>query len=439
MATSDPARRPPENIPSPVAAAERLTSLDLLRGVAILGILVMNVYAFAMPLAAYTNPFQMGGGDPFNLGIWIMSHVVFDQKFMSIFAMLFGAGIILMMERAEARGADFGPFYFRRQFWLLAIGLLHLVFVWLGDILSYYAIVSFVVYFARRLPVRLLVAIACILLPVPLLISYAYSFHFETLLAEVPALEASLAAGESLSPDAAARYEEWQNTRPLLMPSVDDLAEELRAHTGSYADAVQYRIEHSLPMLLTAVPFFIVWRVGGLMLLGMAMMRTGLLSANRPDSVYRRMILAGYGIGLPLTISSAWLSFATGFDPVINLRYGSVLNYVGSILVAFGHIGVVMLVAKRGIARSITARLEAVGRMALTSYLLQSLIMTSLFYGYALGLYGSLDRRGQMLVVIAVLVLQIVVSPWWLRRFRFGPAEWLWRTLTYGRAQRMRA
>jgi uncharacterized protein len=416
-----------------------LTSLDLLRGVAILGILVMNVYAFAMPLAAYTNPFRMGGDDPLNLGIWILSHVVFDQKFMSIFAMLFGAGIVLMMERTERRGVDFGPFYFRRQFWLLVIGLLHLVFIWLGDILSYYAIVSFVVYFARRLPVRLLVTIACVMLPVPLLISYAYSFHFETLLAEVPALEASLAAGEALSPDAAARYEEWQNTRPLLMPSADDLDEEIRAHTGGYAEAVHYRIEHSLPMLLTAVPFFIVWRVGGLMLLGMALMRTGLLSANRPDADYRRVILAGYGIGLPLTAASAWLLFATGFDPVINLRYGSVLNYVGSILVAFGHIGVVMLVAKHGIARSVTARLEAVGRMALTNYLVQSLVMTSLFYGYALGLYGSLERSVQMLLVIAVLLLQIVVSPWWLKRFRFGPVEWLWRSLCYGRVQRMRA
>ena len=126
----------------PVSAGERIASLDFLRGVAILGILVMNIYAFAMPFAAYFDPYRMGGDEAWNLGTWVFTHIFFDQKFMTIFAMLFGAGIVLTMQRAEARGAHFGPIFFRRQFVLLLIGLAHLVFIWLGDILSYYALVS---------------------------------------------------------------------------------------------------------------------------------------------------------------------------------------------------------------------------------------------------------------------------------------------------------
>ena len=182
----------------PVTAAERLVSLDTLRGVAVMGILVMNVYAFAMPLAAYSNPLLMGGGDALNVGTWFFTHLFFDQKFMSIFAMLYGAGVVMMMERADARGVAFGPVFYRRSAWLLMIGLLHGYFIWFGDILFHYALMGMIVFLFRKASPRKLIIIACCLLPVALLISFGGSLYMEELQADVAAIEERQSQGGAL-------------------------------------------------------------------------------------------------------------------------------------------------------------------------------------------------------------------------------------------------
>ena len=169
------------NAAAPVPGSERLASLDVLRGVAILGILVMNIYAFAMPLPAYNNPLIMGGTEAINIGTWFVTHILFDQKFMSIFSMLFGAGMILMMDRAESRGAAFGPIYYRRTFWLLLLGMLHGYLVWFGDILFHYALMGMIVYPFRKASPGILIAVACAILPITLLINFASSFYIEDL------------------------------------------------------------------------------------------------------------------------------------------------------------------------------------------------------------------------------------------------------------------
>jgi len=422
----------------PVSASERFESLDLLRGVAILGILVMNIYAFAMPFAAYFNPYRMGGDEPWNLATWAVTHVFFDQKFMAIFSMLFGAGIVLMMNRAESRDAAFRPVFFRRQVWLLCIGLGHLVLLWFGDILTFYAIVGMLVYLLRNQPARRLIVVACLMLPVPLFLNYGFSFYLEDLAERTPAIEAIVAEGGELSAEDEALLDQWEASRQFFAPTPEDIEREVAAHTGSYREALRYRVEHSLPSLVPALPFFVLWRVGGLMLLGMALMKAGVLTGQRTITFYRRLMLTGYGIGLPLTVFSAWAFFAHGFDAIYGMRWGGIPNYIGSVFVALGHVGLVLLAAKSGFVPALAARFRAVGRMALTNYLMQSVVMTSLFYGYGLGLYGDVPRFAQMLFVAGLVTVQLVASPWWLARFRFGPAEWLWRSLTYGRLQPMR-
>jgi len=161
----------PDQLPGPITVTERFAALDTLRGVAVLGILIMNIYAFAMPFAAYMNPLQMGGLEWYNLGTWFATHIVADQKFMSIFSMMFGAGLVLMWQRAEARGAKFGRIYYRRMFWLLVIGMLHGYLLWFGDILFYYAFVGMLLYPARKWQPRTLIIVACLLLPITLAIS----------------------------------------------------------------------------------------------------------------------------------------------------------------------------------------------------------------------------------------------------------------------------
>lgn len=166
-------------VAGPVQGAERIVSLDTLRGVAILGILAMNIYAFAMPFIAYNNPLLMGGVEAHNIGTWFFTHILFDQKFLSIFAMLFGAGMILMTDRAEKRGAPYGRIYYRRLFWLLVLGAIHGYLLWVGDILFNYAAIGMLVFLFRKRSPRTLIIIGCLLLPLALVMSRGMADYTE--------------------------------------------------------------------------------------------------------------------------------------------------------------------------------------------------------------------------------------------------------------------
>jgi len=432
----------PETLPGqnagPVPVAERVIALDTLRGVAVMGILVMNVYAFAMPLAAYYNPLLMGGTDALNMGTWFFTHLLFDQKFMSIFAMLYGAGIVMMMKRAELRSVTLGPIFYRRSILLIVLGLLHGYFIWFGDILFHYALMGMLVFLLRKASPRTLITVACALLPVTLLINYGSSFYVEELQAEVTRIETQQADGAVLDAEQQRRLEEWQEIRAVFAPNEEDIAEEVAAYRGTYIDTLMQRAPFVAFMQVNLTLVFVVWRVGGLMLLGMALMKLGVFSGERSTRFYERMTLTGYGVGLPLVILSAVLLEAHEFDPLYVARYGGIYNYFGSVLVALGHIGAVLLVVKSGAWQTLVRRFAAVGRMALSNYLVHSLVMTTLFYGYGLGLYAEVPRVLQQGFVVALISLQLLLSPWWLTHFRFGPAEWLWRSLTYGQRQPMR-
>ena len=422
----------------PVTAAERLVSLDTLRGVAVMGILVMNVYAFAMPLAAYYNPLIMGGTDALNMGTWFFTHLLFDQKFMTIFSMLYGAGVVMMMNRAEARDVPFTSVFYRRSAWLIVFGLLHGYFIWFGDILFHYALMGMIVFLFRKASPRMLITIACIMLPVTLLINFGSSFYMEELQADVAAIEQMQSDGATPDEEQQQKLEAWLEVRAVFAPTAEDIAAEVTAYKGTYVEALAQRAPFVAFMQLNLTLVFVVWRVGGLMLLGMALMKLGVLSGQRSMRFYRKMTVIGYGVGLPLAILSAVILDAHRFDPLYVARYGGIPNYFGSILVAFGHIGAVLLVVKSGAFQAAVHRVAAVGRMALSNYLAHSLVMTSLFYGYGLGLYAEVPRIWQQGFVAALIGLQLALSPWWLKHFRFGPAEWLWRSLTYGQRQPMR-
>jgi uncharacterized protein len=420
----------------PVSAAERIASLDRLRGVAILGILVMNIYFFAMPFAAYFNPLRMGGTEWYNIATWMFTHVFFDQKFMSIFAMLFGAGIVLMSERAEARGARPARYYYRRQFWLVVIGALHAYLLWAGDILFAYAVVGMLVYPLRRRRPRTLIILACVLLPLPLVFNYGNAAMAEQTMRQVAEIEALLEQGEAIDEEQQQLLAQWERQRTFMFPTDEDLQEEAETYRGDYAGIVRHRAPIVAMMQVFMVLFFSIWRIGAMMMIGMALMKLGILSAERSAGFYLRMMLAGYLAGLPLTIFSAADLYAHGFDQFYALRSGGIANYFGSVLVALGHIGLVMLLTRHGTVKRVMDRFAAVGRMALTNYLAHSLILTTVFYGYGFGLFGSVPRILQMAFVVAVIVLQLAWSKWWLDRHRFGPAEWVWRSLTYGKVVR---
>lgn len=421
---------------APVSGTERISSLDVLRGVAILGILVINIYGFAMPYPAYSNPLLMGGTDPLNMGTWFFTHIFVEQKFLSIFSMLFGSGIILMTGRAEQRGAKYGRIFYRRQFWLLILGALHAYFIWLHDILFLYAAIGMLAYLFRNRTPRTLIISASGLLLVTLLMNFGIGGQTQVMQSKVEEITVRMDAGEELTEEEEGKLAAWREQRAFFAPNAEDLQEDVALHQGAYAEITAYR----LPLALQLQSYGVVllgWHVLALMLIGMALMKTGVLAAERSASFYRNMMLIAYGIGLPLMVYSAVGRNAHDFDSIYVFGMGGLPNFFGSIIVGLGHIGLVMMWIKGGFMQKLLQRFAAVGRMALSNYLLHSIILTTVFYGYGLGLYGSIPRFGQMGFVVAVIALQLLLSPWWLARYRFGPFEWLWRSLTYWQRQPM--
>jgi uncharacterized protein len=394
---------------------ERIVSLDILRGFAILGILIMNIQSFSMVGAAYFNPTAYGDLTGLNRIVWILSHMVADTKFISIFSMLFGAGIVLFSTRLEERGVAPGPVHYRRIVGLLVIGLLHGFMLWSGDILTTYALVGTVVYlFWRRTPPTLLVVG---------LIATAVS----------SALYAMAASSIGYWPE-----EALLQIRYFWNPDQAVKAFEIAAYTGGWGAQMASRVPAMIGALTASFWFFLAWRTSGMMLVGMALYKWGVLSAQRSRRFYACMAAAGLLLGYPVIALGISRNSAAGWSLEYSFFRGSQYNYWGSLLVALGYIGVVMLIAKARPKGGVAAWLAPVGRMAFTNYLMQTALMTTVFYGHGLGLFGQVERTGQILIVFAVWAFQIWFSRFWLARFRFGPAEWLWRSLTYGRPQPMR-
>ena len=399
----------------PTGAGGRIASLDVLRGFALLGILVMNIQLFSMPSAAYQNPAAFGDLTGINLGVWTFSHVFFSQKFLTLFSMLFGAGVCLFADRIEARGGRPAKWHYRRMGWLLAFGLAHAYLLWAGDILVTYAICGCLVYLLRRRgPRTLVVAGVASLLVTSLLLVLAGS---ALTVPEVPE--------EAIS-----------EIRRGWTPDASELDAEIAAYRGGWSEQQPVRAAEAFGIHVGLLPFFAVWFCAGLMLIGMALYRWGILSAARDDRFYARLAAAGLLAGLPLVAFGVWWNFAGDWAWQRSMFFGSLFNTWGCIPVALGYLGLVMLAVRRGFLPGLQARLAAVGRMAFTNYLLQTVLCTTIFYGHGLGLFASAERYQQLLIVFAVWALQLWLSPIWMRRYSYGPLEWLWRTLTYGRLPR---
>ena len=433
--TPEPAPAPPPKPLAPVRVPERIASVDVLRGVAVCGILLMNIYAFGLPWPAYVNPSMGGGAGALDRGTFWFTHLLVEMKFMTIFSMLFGAGLALMAERAAARGGRFGGLYYRRLLWLLLFGLVHAYLLWFGDILYWYAVCGVVLYPLRRLRPRTLIVLGLLLVMASTPISLGFGFfvmpQMKTAAAEALAAQE---AGDELTEEQEKAIETWKG----MAPTQEMVDEELEVYRNGYIGQVVHRAPLVLMFQTVFIIFFGFWRIAGVMLLGMALAKLGVLSASRSNRFYTVCCLVGYGIGLPLTLLGARGLALRDFDPMFANQGGYIPNYYGSMLVALGHLGLVMLVCKSGVLSGLAQRLGAVGRMALTNYLLHTVICTAVFYGWGLGLFGYLGRFALMGVVLAVWIFQLLISGPWLARYRFGPAEWLWRSLTYWKRQPMR-
>jgi uncharacterized protein len=361
--------------------------------------------------------------------VWIFFHLLCEEKMMSLFSMLFGAGLIVMVSRAEARGRSLTGIYYRRIAWLLLFGLLHAYLLWDGDILVPYALCGSVLYLFRRLrpATQILLGTLVFLSQVALVTGLGVALIH---------LQEVTGPDDDRGTDAQRAWRRALETE--VLPAEDTHAEIERHHKG-YVTQFGKRAKGNLSEELGGFVFWSGPRAGGLMLIGMGLMQLGIFTATRSYRFYTTLSLGGYGLGLPLVGYGIYDKIRHNFDPIYQFVVDGHFNYVGSLFVALGHVGLVMLICKAGLLRWLTGRLAAVGRMALSNYLMQSLLCTTLFEGWGFGLFGKLDRLPLLGVVLSIWLIQLVLSPIWLRHFRFGPMEWLWRSLTYWRMYPLRA
>ncbi len=408
----------------PVDTTERLVYLDILRGVAIFGILLVNMMYYAHPYIYY----QIIGELPWE-GVVdrITGYAIYffaEGKFITMFAMLFGIGMIIQMNRAEQKGANFFPLYFRRLIILAFIGAVHAFLIWMGDILLAYALMGFLIlFFFRNRKPKTLIKWAVFILFIPFFLSLLMYGFAPT---EAAVQDAATTPDREPAP-------ELQYFSGLIDRSYVVYGE------GTFADIMRMRaIEVALYFV-----FGIFWMPAALalMLFGIAIAKRGILqNLNYNDSLIRNVLLWGFIVGI---VGNA-LALA-GFiktDPSNYNNYWGIALYFGRAvggpsLMLFFTAGIIYMF-RHGWFSGFFNRLVSVGRMALSNYVLHSLICTTLLYSYGFGLYGSVDPFAGLLLTVAIFIAQLFISPLWMNYFHYGPLEWIWRSGTYMELQPFR-
>lgn len=420
----------------PLQQAERQISLDIIRGVALFGILLMNITGFGLP-HAYSDPTNYGGAQGADLAAWWIIAMFFEGTQRGLFSLLFGAGVILLTSRIEARGGDSADVFFRRNLWLVVFGVVHgFILLWIGEILFYYGVTALFVYAFRNARPRTLLAVAL----AGLLFNAAWNLgDARAGLAthgQWQEAQAAKASGAELTPEQVAAVEEWEGLVAEMKPDAATIQATIDAKRGSYLDVMLFqapKLVHNQSWWLYR-GFFDIF---SMMLIGMAAFRMGLLQLGHARRPYYWMMALGYGIGLSVNHLETSHLLANNFSVLSRLQV-EVSYDLGRLAMTSGHLGLLMLFCNSGLLGWLKRRLAAVGQMALTSYLSHSIICAFVFYGFGLGLFGQLARHELYYVVVSIWIFQLIVSPIWLAHFRFGPVEWLWRSLTYGERQPMR-
>jgi uncharacterized protein len=408
--------------------AQRIETLDFIRGVALCGILLMNITGFGLA-EAYSNPMNSGGATGANLWAWIITQIGFEGTQRALFSMLFGASVILFTARLEAAGrTDVGDIYMRRNLWLVAFGLANAwILLWDGDILYSYGVTALFVFPFRKLAPKWLLTIGLVTLALNALWN---GYDTQVTIGKHGAYVAAVAArghGARLSQEQTDAITAWETERGYFKAGPKTVSDEVTAHRSGYLATLR-----SIASVNTWSQSRGLYRyffdVFSMMLIGMALFRTGVLTLERPTLLYVAMVVLGYGIGLTVNvIETRWVidhQFSAIAFAQSNISYD-----LGRLTTSVGHLGALLLFVRSGALGWLRRAFAAVGRMAVTNYLTHSLVCLILFTGFRQ--FGQLERHQLYYIVFAIWVAQLVISPLWLRHFRFGPVEWLWRYLTY--------
>ncbi|MGB4841272.1 MAG: DUF418 domain-containing protein [Saprospiraceae bacterium] len=422
---------------APVSEGNRLNVIDALRGVALLGILLMNIPGFSMPNYSY----EVFKNDPGSVNFWVYAviSILFEGKMRAMFGMVFGAGVLLFIANKGTLGKSVHSLFYRRMFWLIIFGLIHAhLILWIGDILYLYGVCGMILYLFRNVAPKYLI------LGIPLVAimdfvggTIFYKDIRQKRLDYTDAIKAQ-SAQQTLTDAQTKALTVWREVEQTMIPNREDAKENTKKMKSDYATVASYL----RPMAFegqTKYLLYSLWDSLALMLLGLALFKWGFITGSWTNAQYWKVLKLGYGIGLPLVLYNFYYNFQNYSTleanlarlEVVPIEWTGLIYPFQRILLVLGHTASIILIYKAGFFKNLFRRLESVGRMAFTNYISHSIICTLFFFGYGLNYFGELQYYQIFYVALAIWLLQLIISPLWLRYYYFGPLEWLWRSLTY--------
>jgi uncharacterized protein len=422
----------------PLQQKERLFILDAVRGVALCGILILNIYFFARPETATFNLNVYQENSSLNVAWWYLTNFLIEGSFRALFSMLFGAGAILLISRLEQKsGIGAADIYYKRLIWLLIFGLINAyVLLWPGDILYSYAICGLFIFPLRKSSPRLLYALAVVFIMITMFKGWLKENDRITMRQKGLSAKSIEEKKDSLTTEQKSDLEAWNNylderkTENIRKKADKEMLKMRQSYAGvwTYLQPINREIESGVfyDVLFFDVIIFT--------LIGMALYKTGILTGNKPTWWYTIFVIIGYplGLGWGLIVGSEWIEADFFFFSYLEKRTFPIdLYQIHRVFVAMGHIGIMILLWKSNVFNWLLNWFANVGQMAFTNYLMQSVICTLIFYGYGLDYYGQFERYELGYFVLGVWIFQIIFSAIWLKFFLFGPLEWVWRSLTY--------
>jgi len=456
----------------PLGKDKRIDALDILRGLALVGILLMNIEWFNRAIVSLGQADTSLSGIDHAIG-WLIRCFV-EGKFYKLFALIFGMGFAVMLLRAKKAGRPFGAWFARRMLVLLVIGLAHMIFLWGGDILHDYALAGFVllawVTFKKSDNPRAYIKLALTWLMIPIfIISFGgvilgmvlndaeYQDMWQNELAVFTAVEKKLAYGiedVSLINSAEQNQETSLETSTNKETNAQDIADAVQYRKDLQADileedtaftqqdywkATEYRFDFTVYKLMFS-PVMALVVLMPIFILGFWLVMTEKITKHQQNQTFfKTLARVGLLAGIPLNIASILIIQHPAADISIVLQgVGQILFFIAQYMLSAGYLGLVVCALNKHRWQKILSVFSPLGQMALTNYLMHSVILTSLFYGYAGGQYGEISRAPQMLLVFGIIIFQLFFSKWWLNQYRFGPMEWAWRSLTYKKRQPMK-
>ena len=422
---------------SPLKASDRIQSLDIMRGIVLFGILLMNINGMGLS-GAYGNPTVSGGATGWNLVTWITTNMIFEGTMRALFSLLFGVGMFIFLDRLEKKGAGIkaANIYFRRLLWLLIFGLINAyILLWNGDILYSYAIMGFFVFSFRNMSPKKLILASIVLFSIGTLWNYCDYLSDIQFMKNVTLIERYKSEGKELTKELNEAEYKWEEIKwKKSEAGINEVNKNMRK---SYLNAVKFLAPINKHSNEHYPVRYDLWDILSMMLLGIAFFKLKVLTAEKSYRFYGIMMLIGYVIGLSINYYETKLILDDNFSQLAFSK-SNITYDLGRVFVAIGHVGFILIFCKLRVFKWLKHALSCVGRMALTNYLMHSLIALFIFTGAGFGLFGTFERHELLYIVFSIWLFQLIASPLWLKYFKFGPLEWLWRNLSYQKKHQLK-